>query len=548
MRFAAPLLAVLCALVLFTALDRPGFIDDREARDARVARDCVRHREVLTPQAGGDPVYEKPMLAYAPEVVAFSLSRSPATRNTPMRSRQARGLGALALVLLTGSIASRRFGIRAGWCSTIALVTMLGVPLAARTDGTQVFATLLGWCAAGILSGAVLRPEASRDAALALAYAALAGTALVGGPLAALWPCGGIALYAALTRDRAAWHRTRPLTGLAIVLGLALPWYGTQVFLHGGSWLTRAVWFPYGLDAHAAWFSGPLIALSVLVLASFPWSVLMPEATRHAAAQPDAHAAHLQIAFLACALLPVILHPGVPLSAALPALPAAAMLCGRFTDHVLENPESLHGAVARAARTLALLGSGGALLLAIASSRVPDAASDVRLLAAATFLTSWLPLLAVWRGRHAIAVALIALPVALGAPLTSAILLPRLEHYLNARDVAAAMNNRSPESAPLAVFAPAPPSLNYYTHRNIVRIEPEAAALQRLCAEDGQAYAAFSPALESDVARRLGAPLEILWRGPTMMLARANLAHAEISRPDSSVSPPPAIVPRERAR
>lgn len=546
MRFAAPSLALLCLLVLFTALDRPGFLDEHEARDASVARDCIRHHEVLTPQSGSDPVFEKPMLAYAPEIVARSLSRDTAARNAPLRSRQVRALGALALVLLTGSMAYHRFGVRAGWCSAIALVTSLGVPLAARTDGTQVFATLLAWCAAAVLSRAALDPKPVRDGVIAFAYAALAAALLVGGPLSAAWVPGGIALYTRLARDRPAWSRTRPLTGLAIVAGLALPWYGVELYLHGPAWLLRAIWFPYGLDAHGAWFSGPLIALSVLVLACFPWSVLMPEAMRLAtselesgAATPGARAgaaraAYLSIALLGCAIVPVALHPGVPLSAALPALPAAAMLCGRFLDRVFDEPDALRDAVARAARTLALLGTGGALLLAVAAGRVPEAASDVRLLAATAFLTAWLPLLAVWRSNPRAAAALIALPIAVGAPLTSLFVLPALEGYLTTRTVAAAMNDRSPQDAPLAVFSAPPPSLKFYAHRNVVRTEPDSTALAAWRAEDGFTYAAFAPGLESDVRRRAGAPLEVLWRTPAWMLARV-----PVRAPGAVRTPPP---------
>jgi len=523
MRFAAPTLAVLCLLVLFTALDRPGFTDEHESRDARVAHDSLKHHEWLTPQAGGDPVFEKPMLAYIPEIAVWVISGGVRAAPAPLRSRQVRALGALALVLLTGSIASRQFGTRAGWCSAIALVTTLGVPLAARTDGTQIFATILGWCAAGVLSATALESRPGRDRGLVLAYAALAGALLVGGPLCALWPPGGVALYCALVRDRAAWSRTRPLAGLAIVLGIAIPWYGSQLYLHGAAWLARALWFPYGLDPHAAWFTGPLVALSVLVLACFPWSVLMPEATRYAAIEPDAHAAHLAIALMACALVPVAIHPGVPLSAALPALPAAAMLCGRFIDHVLEDPPPLAPAVARAARTLALLGTGGALLLAVAAARVPEAASDVRLLAAVTFLTAWLPLLAVWRSLHRVAVAFIALPIAVGAPLASVFALPHLEGYLNARSVAIAMNERSPSDAPLAVFGPPPPSLNLYARRNVLEIPAERAALTAVRAEDGFAYAAFPPGLASDVTRRLGEAPEVLWSTPSLMLTRIHI-------------------------
>ena len=43
-RFAPVLLATLCVAVLFTGLDRVGWLDTREARDAQVAREMLRRR------------------------------------------------------------------------------------------------------------------------------------------------------------------------------------------------------------------------------------------------------------------------------------------------------------------------------------------------------------------------------------------------------------------------------------------------------------------------------------------------------------------------
>jgi hypothetical protein len=213
-------------------------------------------------------------------------------------------------------------------------------------------------------------------------------------------------------------------------------------------------------------------------------------------------------------------------------------------DHVLEDPRALQAFVSRAAQTLALLGSGAALLLALAATRLPEAAGDIRLLAAVTFVTSWLPLLTVWRGGHRIAIALIALPIGIGAPLTSLFVLPGLEDYLNARAVAETMNERSPATAPLAVFAAPAPSLKFYTRRNVVNVTPDRDALASLRADDGLAYAAFPPSAEADVTRRLGVPLDVLKRTPEAVLVRMKPDAAR----DSAAAAGERPAPRESSR
>ena len=68
MRFAPVVLAMLCVATLFIGLDRPGFLDWREARDAEVTRELLLNSEALTPLYGSAALYEKPVLAYSPEV------------------------------------------------------------------------------------------------------------------------------------------------------------------------------------------------------------------------------------------------------------------------------------------------------------------------------------------------------------------------------------------------------------------------------------------------------------------------------------------------
>src|SRR5262245_28651782 len=100
MRVAPLALATLCLLTLFLGLDRTAPPDAREAAVAGVAREILRRHEPLTPLYALEPLFEKPILAYAPEVLARWLD--PAT---PLRSRQIRAGLAVLLLMLTASAA-----------------------------------------------------------------------------------------------------------------------------------------------------------------------------------------------------------------------------------------------------------------------------------------------------------------------------------------------------------------------------------------------------------------------------------------------------------
>lgn len=545
MRPAPLVLAVLCLAVLFAGAGRIGFTDDREARDVAVAREMIARREVLTPVFAGEALFEKPVLAYAPEVVVALFGD-----DSPLHSRQMRAGLAVVLLLLTASIGARHFGTRAGWCAAGVLASCAGLPLAARTDGAQLLGTLFGWVGAAGLADAMFGRSAGRDLRLIVAYGALAAALLVAGPLSALWPLGGLALYALLARTPDGVSRARPLAGLCVMIGLALPWYGAMIERYGTRFLAHAPFFPYAIEPRGPWYSGPLLMLSFLVVAFFPWSALMPEAMIHAAtwwrfarrraplvgdAPPPPEAsptgplgreareeatAHFFIASLVAAVVPIAIYPGPPLPAALPALPAAALLCGRMLDHLIEDAERLARPIARATRMLAITGSALAIALAVLASRVREAAPELRLLAAVMFGASWLPFLATFLGRRRVAAALMVLPVALGAPIVTARVLPEMEGYLNARSVALTLNQVAPERAPLGLIEAAPPSLRLYARRNLVPIADVASGLRDLVSADGHVYLAFSPSREGEVARAAGSPLEIVMRTPSLVLAR----------------------------
>ena len=548
MRFAPVVLAALCALVLFTGLGRTGFIDWREARGAVVARELVAHEEVLTPLLGTRALLEKPIAGYALDVVAEWLR--PGSERA---SRLLRALAAVVLLLLTASIGAQHFGARAGWIAAGVLATSFAFPLAARTDGTQLLATLFAWAGCAGFADALFGRRGGRDARLLVAHGGLAAALACAGPLAALWPLAGVVLYARLARRPSS--RSVPglrelgiVAGAVLMVGVALPWYGAMITLHGAQFLARAPFFPYATETRGPWFAGLVLPLTFLAVGFFPWSAALPGAMTHAAlwwrrlrqSLPGAprpaptesgldptsrelreeSASHFFLACLVAALLPIIFYPGPPLPAVLPALPAAALLCARFLDHLIEDAERVGRALTRAVLMLGLTGSSGAVLLALAAQRLREGAPALNLLAALVLVTSWAPFLANFIGRRRIAAALVALPVALGTPAVTLRLMPAMEDYFGARAVADAAAAAAPPLASLVLIEPPPPSLRYYARRNLVQAASLAEAFGTYPAEDGRTYLAFRPAREREVARAAQAPLEILLRTPALVLAR----------------------------
>jgi len=253
MRISLAVLAVLCGVVLFSGLGRTGFLDAREARDAQVAREIAGAREVITPILGSEPLFEKPVLAYGPEATIRVLSGSP-----ELHSRILRAIVAALLVVVAASVAAVHFGGRAGVLSAGVLLTTLVLPQAARTDQGQLLATLFAWLGCAGLADALFDVRRGRDVRLTLSYAALGLAMLTGGPLSGLWPLGAAALYIGLKRRAELWTRIQPWAGLALMIGLALPWYGAMTERYGGEFWRHAAFFPYAIEPRRSVLTGPV--------------------------------------------------------------------------------------------------------------------------------------------------------------------------------------------------------------------------------------------------------------------------------------------------
>ncbi len=542
MRWAGLALVAVCLAVFGAGLGRVGLLDEREARDAVVARELVDRRELITPTLGSEAHFEKPTAGYALEVAGNLL-----VPDSPLASRLLRAGIAILLVLFVASVGAEMLGPRAGLCAAGALATMLAMPLAARTDGTQLLSTLLGWVGCAGLADATFGRRAGRDARLMVAYTALGGALVVGGPLAGLWPLAGAALYLKLVGNSSRWKDLRPLPGIAIMIGIALPWYAAMFERYGATFAVHMPWFPYGTEPRDAWYAGLLRALGFLVMGALPWSTLLPGAALHAATwwpraqrrrpalgsaeagmniaeaareHREESAAHFFLASLVAALAPIVLYPRAPLPAVLPALPAVALLCGRLLAHLFESPARVAGHVRYGATMLAIVGSAGSILLALLATRIREAAPDLRLLATLALVTAWAPFLASFIGRPRVGAVLFLLPVAIGMPVIAMRVLPAMESYVNTRAVARAMQDQSPEGTPLVMMEPVPASLRFYLERSIIPSDSLSRDLPAIDTWDGYVYLAFRPSRERATLRSVARPLDVVLRTPSLVLAR----------------------------
>ena len=518
------LIGGLALFALFLGLERVDFIDDREARDAVVAREILSAREILTPRLGGQPWFEKPLLGYSLEVAGAQL-----TPATPLGSRGLRAVAAVLLALLVGAIGVRHFGRRAGACAAVVFATSLALPVAARSDGTQLLTAGLTWLAIGWWLDALTRPPSAWR--LLGAYGSLAIVMLIAGPVPALWPFAAMTLTLNRARRNDLWNRLQPAAGLTLMAGITMPWYGAILEREGPAFLARALAFPYGTPATTPWFTAPARVLGYLFVGLFPWSTVLAAAVLRTAGRgahtpaenpaPTVVPERFLIGALVASLVALLLAPGAPVSSILTALPAMALLVGPLIDRALAGEVLWQRALGQASIVLAITGTVAGWLLSSLSRRLGVGDAEIRLLSSVLFVASWAPLLATFVRRPRAVPALLALMVTLGTVLVSWRTLPALTDLVTTQAVSESMTAVAPADAALLLLDPPPASLRLRAARPLVVAGDLRADLLTFRARDGHTYVAFREERQSELARSVSPrALEILTRTPALCLAR----------------------------
>src|SRR2546422_1974979 len=269
------LLLVLCALLFFLGLGTLGLTDRDEGSNAEAAREMVESGDWLTPTLNGTPRFAKPILIYwliACSYLVFGVSEFTA--------RLPSALFGTLLVLMQYAFATRLLGPTVGFRAALMLLLnfeVLAIGRMVLTDMVLVFFTTLS-----ILSFFLAMEGEGRAKRWYWGfYVGMALATLTKGPVGVLVPLLAVIPYLLLTRR---WREVVPecrlLTGTAVFLLIAAPWYAAMFLLHGagyaasarGDTLTR---FFSVIGGHGGTI---LFYIPILLLGFFPWSGFLPSA------------------------------------------------------------------------------------------------------------------------------------------------------------------------------------------------------------------------------------------------------------------------------
>ena len=223
-RVSLALVFAIAAVIYFTGvLSPPSLMDDTDAVEAQIAVTMFRTGDYVTARIDGVKYLEKSPLSYWLTDIAYKLFGVH-----DWSSRIPFALTAIGLALLTAAFAKWAFGKQAGFCAGLVMATCIGLWIFTRIlipDVMLTFViTLAMWAFLRALDDA--EPHSARWAYVF--FASLGLGLLLKSLIGAVFPIGTAVLYLAFTRQlfsRTAWKKLRPLSGIAVMLVIAVPWH-----------------------------------------------------------------------------------------------------------------------------------------------------------------------------------------------------------------------------------------------------------------------------------------------------------------------------------
>lgn len=267
---AMALLLLVAGLLFFTSLHAP-LLEPQEPRYAEIPRQMLAEGRLLTPVLNGQAYLDKPPLLYWAVMACYALFGVH-----DWSARLVPAFAGVLTVLLTYSWGRRVAGERAGLCGALVLC------LAARFVYLERMLTmdclLCLFTAAGLAAGhAAVVGGRLRLKWWLLSAAACALGVLTKGPVALVLIAAPTAVHAFLERRSARITARQWAAYLAVVVGLAGPWYAAiEVAEPGSAW---AFFWKHNVIRFAAPFDHPepfWFYLPPLLLGLLPWSLLLP--------------------------------------------------------------------------------------------------------------------------------------------------------------------------------------------------------------------------------------------------------------------------------
>src|SRR6185312_4746493 len=583
-------LAGLC--VFFVNLGVPQLWDEDEPKNAQCAREMLLRGDWIVPTFNEQLRYDKPVLVYWLMISAYKTFG-----DNEFGARFWSAVLAIGTMLFTYHLGRLLFrpqvGLWAGLCMTSSLMFVVA-GRAATPDSTLIFCTTLAmlafvratWGASPTLAGADRLQDFTPKTRLAWAgvYAAMGLGVLAKGPVAVVLPGSILGLYllcvryrvaggtprrafptasrparnaagwlAAIWRifsPRACWQvlwSMRPLTGLAVLSAIALPWYVWVGLETGGDWLwgflgTHNVGrFLKPMEGHR----GPIVYyLFAIALGFFPWSwFLLPtllELGKRIRRSPD-WAAGLFVACWAGFYIGFFSLARTKLpSYVLPAYPALALMTAVFIDQWVSAPRQ----VSRWMPTTGMAGvaiAGAAFLIAfpLAAPYVLPGEEAIGWIGAPLLVGGLAALAFARRGsprRAAIAMAVASVAFATGLFGFASV---RASRGQNSASLIAFLHQTSPAPLRLATFDYNAPSLVFYSRQPVGQFYQNREAA-RFFAMHGNAYLItraeclkrLKPALPADVKELMRQPRFLRQGEELVVLGRpARMAQSKRQKP-----------------
>ena len=470
-RSRVTLVAVLAfaALVVGLPAGRAPLWDPNEARYMLLARDILDRGRWLIPDLRGEPYLNKPQLFFWAVAVA-SLPGGEVTERTAALPAV---LSSIATVAAVFAIGARTWGVGTGGMAALVLASTIGFFAIGHHGQSDVMVTAWTWWA---LYGLLVARRAGY-AALPLVgfYACVAGAIMSKGPMGLLGLVAGFVAVAVADgwRDMV---RLRPVLGLAVLVVLMAPWYGSYLVGHGSTFVGDTVVGHYGSWAFRRSALARVESLWVLAYA-LPWTIFLVGAATWWRRRPDAERKLIATWTLASWLLVGLsgIHRARYL---IPIYPRLALLVGEFLTRA-----GAHDGARALRRTFfafaALAGVVAGFALSPAARLiggegrpwVPDTTAEIALIVGLLVATA---LAAVTAARRA-AFARGGLGVALGL---GAILLiegarypARFAREFDVRPIAAAAQALTPPGAAVRVYPDIWLTYDFYLRRPVVELD-----------------------------------------------------------------------------
>lgn len=324
------------ALVLlwFVTLGERALITPDEGRYATLSLGMLLSGDWVTPRLNGILYFEKPALQYwagALSLAVFGINEF-AARFWPALT----GL----LSLLCVGMTARRFGWGGGTAALVFASSLWPVAnshFLSLDSGLSFFLTL-ALCA-------FLRAQADdadarvRQRSMWLAWAAMAGAVLSKGLVGIVIPGATLVLYSAVNRDWRPWRRLHMLSGGALFLLLAVPWFWLVSMRNPefpGFFFIHEHFGRYLTDEHrrtgALWYFVPFLLAGFL-----PWTSVLPQILRDGWRRRDGevfHARRFLVVWVAFIMVFFSLsHSKLP-SYILPLFPALGLLAAPVIERM----------------------------------------------------------------------------------------------------------------------------------------------------------------------------------------------------------------------